>query len=307
MSVGNMRHGSSQQAEDMYRSWFFMVGTGRCGSSVLHEILARHEDVGFISNVEDRIPAARHLGRWNNQLFRIVPPALTVKGRLRFAPSEAYHILDAEVSPALSRPSRDLTAEDLTPWLAGRLRTAFGTRAARQPTAAFSHKLTGWPRTRLLAAAFPGARFVHVVRDGRAVANSFLQMPWWGGYERVDGWRYGPMPEEYERAWERSGRSFPVLAALTWAILMDAYAVAERSAAPGTWLTVRYEDVLAEPRQHLEQILDHVGLSWSPRVEAGLRRLRPSHSDRFRQDLAPRDVAEIEDVLRPQLKQYGYL
>ncbi|MDN5851256.1 MAG: sulfotransferase [Actinomycetia bacterium] len=301
--------GNGQPVEQQYSSWLFMVGTGRCGSSVLHEILARHEDVGFISNVEDRVPAARHLARWNNQIFHAIPPALTVKGRLRFAPSEAYRILDAEVSPALSRPSRDLTAEDLTPWLAQRLRTAFQTRAARQSTATFSHKLTGWPRTRLLAAAFPGARFVHVVRDGRAVANSFLQMPWWGGYERVGSWRYGPLPEEYERAWERSGRSFPVLAALTWGILMDAYAEAERSAAPGTWLTVRYEDVLAEPRRYLEQILGHVGLSWSPRVEAGLRRhrLRPPHSEHFRQDLDGRDVAEIEKVLRPQLQQYGYL
>lgn len=294
---------------EAYQDWFFVVGTGRCGSSLFHEILARHEQVGFISNVEDRVRAAGRLGRWNNRVFAAVPPALTEKGRPRFAPSEGYRILDAEVSPALSRPLRDLTAEDLTPWLAQRLRATFEARAARQPTATFSHKFTGWPRTRLLGAAFPGCRFVHVVRDGRAVANSLLQMPWWGGYEHVGSWRYGPLPPAYQEAWERSGRLFPVLAALTWRMLMDAYADAERAAAPGTWLTVRYEDVVAEPWRHFERILDHVGLTWSPRFEAGLRRhrLRSADVERFRRDLDPRDVAAMENVLAPGLRRYGYL
>lgn len=295
--------------ERSYESWFFMIGTGRCGSSAFHEILARHPEVGFISNLDDRTACGRLLTPWNNRILRAVPPALTVKGRPRFAPSEGYGILAAEVSPALCRPLQDLTEQDLTPWLATRLRRAFHARADRQSTRVFSHKFTGWPRTGLLGAAFPGSRVVHVVRDGRAVANSFLQMPWWGGYEGVGSWRYGPLPREYDQAWERSGRSFPVLAALTWRILMDAYDRAEQAAAPGTWLTVRYEDVLADPRKHFDRILDHVGLEWSPAFEAGLRRqrLHVSDVDRYRRDLDRHDVAAMDEVLEPTLERYGYL
>lgn len=292
-----------------FSSWFFLVGTGRCGSSVFHEILARHEDVGFISNLEDRFPPARHLGRWNNPLYRAVPPVLTRKGRPRFAPSEAYRLLDAEVSQALSEPMRDLTADDLTPWLAQRMRAAFASRALRQPTRTFSHKFTGWPRTGLLAAAFPGCRFVHVVRDGRAVANSLLQMPWWDGYAGPDNWRYGPLPPEYQDVWEASGRSFVVLAGLTWRLLMDAFVRAEQAAAPGTWLSVRYEDAVAKPREYFQEILDHVHLDWSPRFEAGFRRhpLTGGRAEAFRHDLAPGDVAAIEATAGPMLERWGYL
>lgn len=294
---------------DRYDNWFFVVGTGRCGSSVFHEVLARHPDVGFISNLDDRLAGGRMITPWNNGIFRAIPPSLTVKGRARFAPSEGYRLLGAEVSPALCRPVRDLTADDLTPWLAERLRTAFHARADRQSTATFSHKFTGWPRAGLLAAAFPGARFVHVVRDGRAVANSLLQMPWWGGYEGADHWRYGPLPDEYEDAWQRSGRSFPVLAALTWRMLIDAYHRAEEAAAPDTWLTVRYEDVLSDPGKHFDRILAHVGLEWSDRFEAGLRRqrLRSSDGDRYRLELDPIDIAAIEDAIAPALQRHGYL
>jgi hypothetical protein len=285
-----------------------MIGTGRCGSSVFHEVLARHEDVGFISNIEDRYPVTSPLARWNNRVYGAVPAALTRKGRPRFAPSEGYRLLDAEVSPALSRPVRDLTAEDLTPWLAKRLRAAFTARAARQRTAVFSHKFTGWPRTGLLAAAFPGCRFVHVVRDGRAVANSLLQMPWWAGYAGPQAWRYGPLPPEYQELWERSGRSFVVLAGLTWRLLMDAYLAAEQAAVPGSWLTVRYEDVVAEPREHFERMLAHVGLSWSARFEAGLRRsnLTAGRTDGFRRDLALADVRALEGAIAPMLERCGY-
>ena len=59
---------------------------------------------------------------------------LTEKGRFRYAPSEAYRILDKQVSPILSSPTRDLVAADVTPWLANRVRTFFSERAEARLT-----------------------------------------------------------------------------------------------------------------------------------------------------------------------------
>ena len=104
----------------MTSDFAFVLGTGRCGSTLVHEVLSRHPDVGFITNVEDRFPLPASMGRWNNDIYRLVPEQLTRKGRLRFAPSEGYRLLDRKVSPMLSTPFRDLMAEDVTPWLSGR-------------------------------------------------------------------------------------------------------------------------------------------------------------------------------------------
>ena len=34
----------------------WVLGTGRCGSTLVHEVLARHPGVGFLTNLEDRFP-----------------------------------------------------------------------------------------------------------------------------------------------------------------------------------------------------------------------------------------------------------
>src|SRR5205823_12944314 len=107
----------------------FILGTGRCGSTLLHELVARHPDVGFVSNIGDRLARAP-AGSWQAGLYRRLPTGATRKGRLRLAPSEGFLVLDREVSPVISEPARDLMASDATPWLAARFRRFFEARAA---------------------------------------------------------------------------------------------------------------------------------------------------------------------------------
>ncbi|MFI9553890.1 sulfotransferase family protein [Nonomuraea endophytica] len=283
----------------------FVIGTGRCGSTLVHEVLARHPALGFVSNLDDRFAHCPSLVRRGaNTLYRRVPAALTRKGRPRFAPSEAYRALSREVSPLLSEPFRDLTAEDATPWLADRLRRFFLTRWEAAGTPQYSHKFTGWPRTGLLREVFPDARFVHVVRDGRAVANSWLQMPWWRGHLGPGGWHFGPLPDRYAEEWEASGRSHVLLAGLAWKLLMDAYT----SASCDGWLEVRYEDLLADPRKHVELILDFLDLPWTPAFERGFARhtFTSGRADAYRTDLTPAQQSMLTRSLEPHLRAHGY-
>lgn len=289
-------------------TFVFVLGTGRCGSTLLHELLAQHDDVGFLSNIEDLTGAPAALGRWNGPLYRSLPPSFSRKGRARFAPSEGYRILDRRVSPAISMPVRDLTSADATPWLVGRFRRFFEERGRAQRGPVFIHKFTGWPRARFIDAVFPEARFVNVIRDGRAVANSLLQMPWWKGYRGPEGWGWGPLPEAYERKWESLGRSFPVLAALEWKVLMDAFSTARAAIAPERWLDVRYEDLVHDPIGKTKEVLGHMGLTWTEAFDERFRRYRfdLTRADSYRRDLSPRDVENIELVLSQTLTALGY-
>ena len=286
----------------------WVLGTGRCGSTLVHEVLARHPGVGFLSNVEDRLPGAAWMARWNGAAFRRVPNRLTEKGRPRYAPSEGYRLLEREVSPLLSDPFRDLTASDVTPWLAGRFRNVFETRARSQECAAFVHKLTGWPRAGFIDAILTGSKFIHVVRDGRAVANSWLQMEWWRGHRGPAEWLFGPLPAEYQAEWEASGRSFVLLAGLGWKVLIDAFEAARAELAPEQWLEVRYENVLAEPQETFAAILAFLGLPADRRFEQALARyrFRPGRTDAFLRDLDPAGLRLLDASLGEHLARLGY-
>ena len=280
----------------------FVLGTGRCGSTLLHEALCRHPDVRFISNLDDRVRLPTPASRWSHQLHRLLPAAASRKGRLRFAPSEAYRVMEREVGTVLSVPGRDLVAADATPWLAARTKEFFRARAT---DGVLVHKWTGWPRARFLQEVFPTARFVNVVRDGRAVVNSWLQMPWWRGYEGPEHWQWGPLGDDEAERWARSGHSFPVLAALLWVRLMDAAEAAASALTPGTWIDVRYEDLVADPLRTMRSIHEFLGIG---PADDGLERYDFSSARReaFRDDLGPDVVAEITDVSATHLARFGY-
>lgn len=283
----------------------FVLGTGRCGSTLLHEILARHRSVAFVSNLEDRVALPVPLGRYGRALHGMLGHRLTTKGRVRFAPSEGYRALAREVSPMLVNPVHDLTAEDATPWIADRLREFFRRRAAAQRREVVVHKFTGWPRAGLLHAVFPDARFVHVVRDGRAVAASWLTMPWWEGHRGPNGWGFGPLPAEYAREWAASGHSFAVLAALGWKLLIDAFELARCLVPEMSWLDVRYEDLLSEPLKTLERVIEFAELPHDPAFTRRVEQYELRMTDRSPAVLGD-DLWRVERTIRLHLDAWGY-
>ena len=121
----------------MDQGFAFMLGSGRCGSTILTQLLAMHPDVGFISNVDDRLGGSARTSRFNSHVYRALPRHLQKRGGRRggavgraasfagqfgMTPSEGYRALDRRVSPMLSAPNRDLVAADASPWLSSRLR-----------------------------------------------------------------------------------------------------------------------------------------------------------------------------------------
>lgn len=288
------------------QEYVFLTGSGRCGSSLVHEVLARHPDIGFISNIDDRFPALRPGGRANGPIYRRVPQAATVKGRVRFAPSEAYRLLAREVSPIVVQPGRALRAEDAPPWLTARFHDFFARRADAQGRRVFSHKFTGWPRAGLVQRAFPQARHLHIVRDGRAVANSLVQMSWWQDH-REPGIERALGPDRVDE-WRRTGWSYPALAGIVWKAVLDAHEEARSKIPDAQWLTIRYEDLLRDPRATTDRVLAFLDLPRHPSFERALDRMSFStaRATAYTRDLDPADLRTLEHLLAGHLERYSY-
>jgi hypothetical protein len=298
----------------------FVLGSGRCGSTLVAELVARHPDVGFVSNVDDKLNLLNLKGRWNNALFNRSAERdpslrpykdrrfLLEPGRVRIAPSEGWEVLERQISSIFPQPCRDLTAQDATPYLQRRIADFFDSRMAAQGKDSFVHHLTGWPRSGLLRTVYPEARFVHVVRDGRAVANSWLQMGWWDGYRGPENWYLGPLSHADQEEWEESDRSFVVLAGLGWRILMDALEQARSLVPADQWLDVRLEDLMDDPRGKTAEVLEFLGLEWNAKYEAGFRRhtFQASRGVAWRRDLSAPQINLLERTIAKPLAAHGY-
>ena len=281
----------------------FIVGVGRSGSSIFHQMMSTHPNVSWLSGVNDRYPEKPYYGRWTMHALNI--PGFSGFLRSRLDPGECYAFWD-HFFPGFSVPFRDLRSDDVTE-LPRRALLAVLSRLTTRKRSRLLFKITGWPRLRFLHELFPDSLFLNVIRDGRPVASSFLRVPWWKGWRGPEQWRWGPLPDKYREEWERHNCSFIALAGIQWKILVESMEAAKLGIPRDHIMDIRYEKLCANPHGTIAEALSFCGLSSSPAFERSISgfQLR-SENDKWRRDFSPAQQDTLEDVLRGHLVRLGY-
>jgi omega-hydroxy-beta-dihydromenaquinone-9 sulfotransferase len=232
-----------------------------------------------------------------------------VLGRLvggRIQPGECYRFWDRHAY-GFSEPCRDLVSTDVTARVRKQVRAAF------EPMLTPSRdrlliKITGWPRIGFLNEIFEDAKFIHIVRDGRAVASSLLHVNFWRGWMGPQSWRAGLLSAEDQAIWESYGRSFVALAGLEWRIQMRAIEAARQAKLDRRlFMEVKYEELCDRPQETYRRVLDFAELPGSEDLERHIQGAKiRSTSNRWRDDLTPGQQAVLDELLREDLLRYGY-
>ncbi len=154
----------------------------------------------------------------------------------------------------------------------------------------------------LLDALFPDAQYVHLIRDGRDAALSFLQMPE-GTFTRT--WAHPTTPAQFACLWRKE--------------VADARALGSRVGA-ARYHEVRYEALVADPNAAVRAICRFAGLPFEPSMleYAGAvdvsskphqqRLLAPPTTGvrSWRDDMSAADVAGFEAVAGDLLRELEY-
>jgi len=281
----------------------FIIGVGRSGSSIFHQVFSQHHQVAWLSRLSERFPTRPVLNRL--LMHAIDHPGLTGWATRYADPAEAYRWWDNRFA-GFSQPCRDLRESDLTLLARQRLHQSFA-QVVTSRRQRLLVKVTGWPRIGFLRALYPDALFIHVMRDGRPVASSFLNVDWWRGWRGPGNWLWGELSPDQSQEWERHDRSFVALAGIQWKLLMDALELAKGPLSAENYLDIRYETLCADPVASFRRAVEFAGLSWTPGFEAAVRAtpLR-SENDKWRRDFTTDQKATLETVLHDYLIRYRY-
>jgi hypothetical protein len=242
----------------------FVVGCSRSGTTLLRAMLNSHPELA--------VPPESH--------FALARSARSLRRALR---REPWFALWEIAAPDVRR----LDCADA-------VRALFAAYAAtrRKPRYADKtpHYVSHLPR---LAARFPEARFVHVVRDGRDVALSLLEVPW--GPDTI---------EEAALLWRRR--------------VLEGRAAGLPTA---RYRELRYDALVADPERQLRALAAWLELDYDAAMLAypdhSLTVPHPEHHRRlglaptpglrdWRREMAPEDAARFEAVAGDALAELGY-
>jgi hypothetical protein len=281
-----------------------IVGTGRSGSSLLHRMLCKHPNLAWLPGaVGDRFPR-------NPGLYELFVRGLDfpILGRQleKIRPGECYPFWEYHCK-GFSAPYRDLVAGDVTERKKEQIRKTMS-KIPTQKRHRLLIKITGWPRIGFLSEIFKNAKFIHLMRDGRAVANSFLHVYFWSGWKGPENWGWGRLSPAQQEEWDKYEQSFAVLAAIHWKLLMDSMEYAKTLVSDENFLELKYEQLCSDPLGVLGKITEFCHLDWTGDLEKRLGTLQVRNTNqRFQRDLTAKQQSDVEEVLEDYLRRYDYL
>jgi hypothetical protein len=270
---------------------FFIVGTGRSGTTLLQAMLASHSRIDIPPETKffqrhdpieprfggDPLPADR-FDAWRRDYFASQDWAdvgldrAEVEGLMRLS----------------DRSAADLFLCLLRAWRARSGKPRLGEKSPLHCKC-----------VQRIRQVFPSARFVHIYRDPRDVVSSMRTM----------GWTQGSIRDQ----------------ARNWRKILDEHRRLSVELPPQTYTGVRFETLVAHPETELRRLCAFLGEEFEPamlryyeRGPSGFherealwkgmtrRPLTDASIGRYRRQLTPRQIALIERIVGPTMVKLGY-
>jgi hypothetical protein len=225
----------------------------------------------------------------------------------RFIPKPAESLRTIRrCSDGLFQVPRELSAQDISAELVESVREYHSQILRWHGRESLAIKHTGFPRFTFWRSVFPDARFIQILRDGRAVVYSVMRVSWWKG--SLDGWWWGPIPENYMEEYEKSGRRPAVLAAIGWKRLLDLYEEEMQALPKSNPATiVRYDAFTQDPVSVMKDVERFCGLEESLTFEKSVRSFSIRNADvAWKKGLSSEELRHVENVIGEHLAKYGF-
>lgn len=279
----------------------FIIGSGRSGTTILCNLLALHGDLYWFSNLTDRYPRLPALALFHRVLDA---PLLGRAARKRIIRSSKFSLRPTEAETIYHiycdfEKHRKMMAGDLQPASEKRFkRIVEGHHRATGRRRFLTKQTANTYRLPLIHQMFPDAYYIHLIRDGRAVALSLHRVRWWN---KIDLW----WTELTPAAWEEKGREPIELCALHWKHNVEEI-LNHRDLFEDRYLEITYEALVDDTRSTLRKIVAFCELSSDSQFESMIPESLPNMNTKWETDLTESQIEAIERRVGDIMEEFGY-
>ena len=287
------------------------IGSGRSGSTVISEIIFRHEQLAWPSNYQDKFPGStsiNYLRRlFENKSWHIhgQKPQLnkvSFFNKFIFKPVEAYNLWEKITGNRIDFSRGFLLNEKASREDVKMIRDFFSKIVEYQGRSRLSFKITGPSRIGYLTSIFPDAIFINIVRDPFYTIQSWLKVDFWQDKGAHQLWWLGAYTKE-EEAWANANAQHPfLLAALQYKKIQE-ITNTEIIQYQVPCMTVAYEDFVELPEKIIRDILSFSDLPPSIQIDNYLKenKIYNQNKKQLSNDLAMiKEKDKMDQILKGQ-------
>jgi len=256
----------------------FIGGFQRSGTTLLRYILEAHPNIACGPETVNLIPETRKCveNLLDNKIFRETLESF------QLSEEDIYRIY-----------ARDTLAAFFDKYMASQDKPRLATKT---PTNCLHFEF--------LARLFPGAYFIHVIRDGRDCVVSLDKVHWFGNTLSEPG-SFDLAVKRWAR-WTQAGRTQGVELA-------------------GHYIEVRYENLVSSPEEEIGRILEFVGEPWDDRVmkhnevkhaheasvdnrnkDGASQKIDSGRFNAWKREMSPKQIHRFSRIAGSLLDELGY-
>jgi len=156
-------------------------------------------------------------------------------------------------------------------------------------------------RINYLSKVFPDSLFIHVLRDGRANVNSYLNVSffkdigfWWNDNKTLDDWL-------------NEGNNQLELAARHWRNNVEEILKQKSSLPKNRYFEIKYEEFTSNPIYSFKKVIDFCELNWDDHFKSIIKNSNFENRDyKWRERFSTDEIDRINSIVIPTMEKIGY-
>ena len=253
----------------------FIIGSARSGTTLLYNILSKHKDLAYVNR--NIINARVYIGftsKKSGMLLRLDKGRnirIALARLLNMIYKDRYHQEPHEANYLFARymgTYRYVTEHDYKPYMDMLKEDIYYIQKVFNKDRFINKNPHHAFRVRLLNKIFPDAKFIHIIRDGRAVAYSLYRFEQTTPNAVADNLR-NILDSMYDPS-----RSKLYNYGLAWQVIVSRAREIKYLEKEGRYYEIRYEDLIADPIYFIKDIIDFCELEWYDGFEGFIPRMR---------------------------------